>query len=109
VGFDHPRVEPRLRLGATVSDVHSAVGAHPLRSRFSLRPHECLRNNYGFPRRRDCRTAVKFVAEVECFTNPMAERVVVGTCQDAVSRVASRRHEQRISAIQFSFRDVSSG
>jgi hypothetical protein len=39
----------------------------------------------------------------------MAERVVVGTCQDAVSRVASRRHEQRISAIQFSFRDVSSG
>jgi hypothetical protein len=55
-------------------------------------PYKCLRDIHGVASRSDRRSAVKFVAEVERFTDPYAECIIVRTGQDPVARIATRSH-----------------
>jgi hypothetical protein len=59
-------------------------------------PYECLREIHGIPGRGYRRTAVKFVAEVERFTDPGAEGVIVRTGQDPIARKVARAHFCRL-------------
>src|SRR4051812_845272 len=55
------------------------------------RPAESLRNDDGFPVVRGRRRSVELVPERERLADPPAERVVVGTGEDAVGGEAIRR------------------
>ena len=93
----------RARLGhfrifaeRTVVTRVSTMGRGPQRSWLLPSPYNCLRDPHGLPNRSDRRPAVKLVAEVECFTHPVAEYVIVGTGQDPVARIVTRDHHRRL-------------
>ena len=61
-------------------------------------PYKCLHDIHGASSRCDRRPAVKFVAEVEGFTDADAECVIIGTGQDSVARVVTRGHRWTVQA-----------
>jgi hypothetical protein len=49
---------------------------------------------------------VKFVAEVERFTDPEAECVIVGTGQKPITRVVTQGHDRRLQAARYRMTEV---
>jgi hypothetical protein len=49
---------------------------------------------------------VKFVTEVERFTDPEAECVIVGTGQNPITRVVTRGHDRRLQAGRYRMTEV---
>jgi hypothetical protein len=69
-------------------------------------PYKCLSDVHRDPSRSDRRPAVKFVAEVERFTDPEAECVIVGTGQNPITRVVTRCHDRRLQAGRYRMTEV---
>jgi len=80
----------------TVGARVSAIGTSPQGSWLLSSPYKCLRDIHGFPGRGDRRSAVKFVAEVNRFTDPETECVIVGTGQNPIARIVTRGHDRRL-------------
>ena len=98
-----PTCHYRARLGhfrtfaeRTVDTRVSTMGRGPQGSWLLPSPYNCLRDPHGLPNRSNRRPAVKLVAQVECFTHPVAEYVIVGTGKDPVVRIVTRDHHRRL-------------
>jgi hypothetical protein len=85
----------------------SAIGISPPRSWLFSSPYKCLRDIHVVPSRRDRRPAVKFVAEVERFTDSETECVIVGTGQNPIARIVTRGHGKRLQAGRYRMAEIS--
>jgi hypothetical protein len=106
--FCTPRhFQSQLRPNAgTVGTGVSAIGISPPGNWLLSAPYKCLRDIHGVPSRCDRRSAVKFVAKVERFTDSETKCVIVGTGQNPIARIATRGHDRRLQAGRYRMAEI---
>jgi hypothetical protein len=92
----HHQSQKKQRCDATKDCWRLAVAISASGRRLWPCPYEGLRDEHGPLIRCDRRSAVKFIAEVKCFADSVAERVIVWAGQDAVAGISSGVHQKRL-------------